>query len=83
MEGSITLWMSDIYSLEKIRHPYQRTYRDDKQARWESDSGYCDNYGKLQKLDIKTKFIRTNFSKTNSAIRQGRPFTRFDGYFHF
>ena len=49
MEGSVTLWMADTYALEKIRHPYQRTYRDDKQARWETDTEYCNNYGKIQK----------------------------------
>ena len=54
MEGSVTLWMADTYALEKIRHPYQRTYRDDKQARWETDTEYCNNYGKIQKHHFKS-----------------------------
>jgi len=46
MEGAITLWMPDSWTLEKVRHPYQRTYRDDKQARWETDDDYCNAYVK-------------------------------------
>ena len=44
MEGAVTLWMPDSWTLEKVRHPYQRTYRDDKQARWETDDDYCNAY---------------------------------------
>jgi len=46
MEGAVTLWMPDSWTLEKVRHPYQRTYRDDKQARWETDDDYCNAYVK-------------------------------------
>ena len=45
MEGAVTLWMPDAWTLEKVRHPYQRTYRDDKMAKWETDDTYCDTYG--------------------------------------
>ena len=44
IEGSITLWFPDTKPLEKIRHPYQRTYKDDKKARWETDEEYCATY---------------------------------------
>ena len=49
MEGSVTLWMPDQWKLEKVRHPYQRTYRDDKRARWETDDSYCDTYAMFEK----------------------------------
>ena len=48
MEGSVTLWMPDQWKLEKVRHPYQRTYRDDKRARWETDDSYCDTYAMFE-----------------------------------
>jgi hypothetical protein len=57
MEGSITLWLPDDWSLEKIRHPYQRTYVDDKKARWEDDDQYCNKYGKKQHKPLKLKII--------------------------
>ena len=44
MEGAVTLWMPDSWTLEKVRHPYQRTYREDKKARWETDENYCNDY---------------------------------------
>ena len=44
MEGSVKLWMPDTWALEKVRPPYQRTYRDDKKARWETDDTYCETY---------------------------------------
>ena len=48
MEGSVTLWMPDQWKLEKVRHPYQRTYKDDKRARWETDDSYCDTYAMFE-----------------------------------
>ena len=72
MEGSVTLWMADTYALEKIRHPYQRTYRDDKQARWETDGEYCNNYGEsYQKklfVHFRIKIIVYPYLKTQGAI---------------
>ena len=46
MEGSLTLWFPDAKPLEKIRHPYQRTYKPDKKARWQTDEGYCNDFVK-------------------------------------
>ena len=46
MEGSLTLWFPDNKPLEKVRHPYQRTYKPDKKARWQTDEGYCNDYVK-------------------------------------
>ncbi len=33
MEGSLTLWLPEWYSLRTKNHPYQRTYRDGLKAR--------------------------------------------------
>uniref|UniRef100_A0A8C2LGV2 FAM20 C-terminal domain-containing protein n=1 Tax=Cricetulus griseus TaxID=10029 RepID=A0A8C2LGV2_CRIGR len=41
MEGSITLWLPDVWSLQKHRHPWGRTYREGKLSRWEYDESYC------------------------------------------
>ena len=46
MEGSLTLWFPDSKPLDKVRHPYQRTYKPDKMARWQTDEEYCNNYVK-------------------------------------
>ncbi len=34
MEGSITLWLPDVWPLQKHRHPWGRTYREGKLARY-------------------------------------------------
>lgn len=42
MEGSVSLWFPDSYSLSKpLPHPWRRTYRENKVAIWERDSNYC------------------------------------------
>ena len=33
MEGSVTLWLPDVWPLQKHRHPWGRTYREGKLAR--------------------------------------------------
>lgn len=43
MEGSVTLWLPPGWSLRNWRHPWQRTYRDDRKALWETDNNYCKN----------------------------------------
>ena len=32
MEGSVTLWLPAGWPLKNWRHPWQRTYRDDRKA---------------------------------------------------
>ena len=61
MEGAVTLWMPDSWTLEKVRHPYQRTYRDDKQARWETDDDYCNAYVTWFSISIKFSFFVYSF----------------------
>lgn len=34
MEGSVTLWLPDVWPLQKHRHPWGRTYREGKLARY-------------------------------------------------
>ncbi|XP_066917993.1 glycosaminoglycan xylosylkinase-like [Clytia hemisphaerica] len=43
MEASLTLWLPKHVKLYKMRHPWQRTYRKNRKAKWEIDSNYCDN----------------------------------------
>lgn len=45
MEGSLTLWLPSPQwtTFTKLRHPYQRTYKEGKQAQWERDEAYCNN----------------------------------------
>lgn len=51
MEGSITLWLPDVWPLQKHRHPWGRTYREGKLARWEYDESYCDAVKKTSPYD--------------------------------
>jgi len=54
MEGALTLWLPEKWSsFDKLRHPYQRTYVDNRKAKWEMDEGYCDNTVKLKEPFIK------------------------------
>ncbi|XP_070581641.1 glycosaminoglycan xylosylkinase-like [Ptychodera flava] len=41
MEGSVTLWIPNSWPLQKWKHPWSRTYKDGKKARWEYDQTYC------------------------------------------
>ncbi|KFV80082.1 Glycosaminoglycan xylosylkinase [Struthio camelus australis] len=51
MEGSVTLWLPDVWPLQKHRHPWGRTYREGKLARWEYDESYCDAVKKTSPYD--------------------------------
>ena len=55
MEGSLTLWFPDSKPLDKIRHPYQRTYKPDKKARWQTDEGFCNDFVKKPNHTTKAK----------------------------
>nr|XP_006822578.1 PREDICTED: glycosaminoglycan xylosylkinase-like [Saccoglossus kowalevskii] len=41
LEGSITLWLPSSWPLQKHRHPWGRTYKAGKKAKWEYDNTYC------------------------------------------
>lgn len=41
LEGTLVLWMPERFHLKLHRHPWARTYREGKLARWETDSTYC------------------------------------------
>ncbi|XP_029635706.1 glycosaminoglycan xylosylkinase-like [Octopus sinensis] len=40
LEGTIVLWIS--HKMQLYRHPWGRTYIDNKQAKWETDAKFCD-----------------------------------------
>lgn len=46
MEGSVTLWLPDVWPLQKHRHPWGRTYREGKLARYtqKPSFGYYRSY---------------------------------------
>ncbi|XP_024942766.1 glycosaminoglycan xylosylkinase [Cephus cinctus] len=41
LEGALILWLPSHFKLSKHRHPWQRTYKLDKLAMWETDFNYC------------------------------------------
>lgn len=41
MEGSVTLWLPEGWTLGKWAHPWIRTYRDTRKALWETDDNFC------------------------------------------
>ncbi|KAK0179688.1 hypothetical protein PV327_005419 [Microctonus hyperodae] len=42
LEGALILWLPSFIKLYKHRHPWQRTYKRNKLALWETDQNYCD-----------------------------------------
>lgn len=42
LEGALILWLPSYLKLTKHRHPWQRTYKRNKFALWETDTNYCD-----------------------------------------
>ncbi|KAL1132036.1 hypothetical protein AAG570_011644 [Ranatra chinensis] len=40
LEGSISLWLPENFSIKKARHPWQRSYSE-KPASWEINPDYC------------------------------------------
>ncbi|KAL8177366.1 UNVERIFIED_CONTAM: Glycosaminoglycan xylosylkinase [Gekko kuhli] len=57
MEGSVTLWLPDVWPLQKHRHPWGRTYREGKLARWEYDESYCDAVKKTSPYDAGPRLL--------------------------
>ncbi|XP_071821250.1 glycosaminoglycan xylosylkinase-like isoform X2 [Apostichopus japonicus] len=51
MEGSLTLWLPAKYTLQRWKHPWARTYRSSKKARWEEDDAYCDEVKKTHPIE--------------------------------
>lgn len=45
MEGALILWLPSYLKLTKHRNPWQRTYKKNKFALWETDEHYCDKVG--------------------------------------
>ncbi|XP_034945348.1 glycosaminoglycan xylosylkinase [Chelonus insularis] len=42
LEGAVILWLPSTLKLFKHRHPWQRTYKRNKLAQWETNKNYCD-----------------------------------------
>ncbi|TRZ01662.1 hypothetical protein DNTS_006147 [Danionella cerebrum] len=57
MEGSVTLWLPDVWPLQKHRHPWGRTYREGKLARWEYDESYCEAVKKMPPYDAGPRLL--------------------------
>ncbi|KAG7260114.1 hypothetical protein CRUP_031397 [Coryphaenoides rupestris] len=57
MEGAVTLWLPDVWPLQKHRHPWGRTYREGKLARWEYDESYCDAVKKMPPYDAGPRLL--------------------------
>ncbi|XP_077573736.1 glycosaminoglycan xylosylkinase [Stigmatopora nigra] len=57
MEGSMTLWLPDTWPLQKHRHPWGRTYREGKLARWEYDDSYCMAVKKMPLYDAGPRML--------------------------
>ncbi|KAK2101120.1 Glycosaminoglycan xylosylkinase [Saguinus oedipus] len=57
MEGSVTLWLPDVWPLQKHCHPWGRTYREGKLSRWEYDESYCDAVKKTSPYDSGPCFL--------------------------
>lgn len=41
LEGAVILMLPMHYKLQKLRNPWQRTYKKNTKAKWENDSHYC------------------------------------------
>ncbi|XP_032815055.1 glycosaminoglycan xylosylkinase isoform X1 [Petromyzon marinus] len=57
MEGSVTLWLPESWPLQKHRHPWGRTYREGKLARWEYDNNYCEAVKKTPPYDTGPRLL--------------------------
>lgn len=81
MEGSLTLWLPDVWPLQKHRHPWGRTYREGKLARWVlSLNGKGSLKGKsLNFTELLLMFIRRKW-KCFCADTERQPFLN-DGIF--
>ena len=43
IEGAIVLWLPSTIKLKVFRNPWQRTYKNDVQAPWETNDKFCYN----------------------------------------
>lgn len=65
LEGALILWLPRYLRLIKHRHPWQRTYKENKLATWEVDENYCDKV--IVRNEIKWAFFRS-FAKQNKLV---------------
>lgn len=53
LEGALISWLPRYLKLVKHRHPWQRTYKKNKLATWETDDNYCE---KVYHINLNNKF---------------------------
>ncbi|XP_065411740.1 glycosaminoglycan xylosylkinase isoform X1 [Chrysemys picta bellii] len=68
MEGSVTLWLPDVWPLQKHRHPWGRTYREGKLASVES-TGDHDGVPGLQKSSSMDRTGAANVSPSQRLVK--------------
>jgi len=50
LEGALVLWLPDNVKLKSFRSPWQRTYRENKKASWETDDAFCSKLQNQSKI---------------------------------
>jgi hypothetical protein len=56
LEGAIVLLLPSKYQLQKLRNPWQRTYKEGIKASWELDMNYCSST-QLKKLPLRPRIL--------------------------
>jgi len=55
LEGAVILLLPAKYQLQKLRNPWQRTYKNGIQASWELDMNYCSSV--FKKLPLRPRIL--------------------------
>lgn len=55
LEGAVVLLLPSQYHLQKLRSPWQRTYKEGVKAIWETDSNYCKSV--LKKIPLRPRLL--------------------------
>ena len=50
LEGALVLWLPNSVKLKSFRSPWQRTYRENKKAAWETDDTFCSKLQNQSKM---------------------------------
>ncbi|XP_054168491.1 glycosaminoglycan xylosylkinase-like isoform X4 [Oppia nitens] len=55
LEGSVHLLLPAKFKLQRVRHPWQRTYRSGVSALWETDAEFCDKV--LKRVALRPRLL--------------------------
>ena len=55
LEGAIVMFLPLHYQLEKLRNPWQRTYKNGVLANWETNPSYCDYV--MKRISLKPRIL--------------------------